>query len=139
MLFWGGPDGFSAQRRWEVPSIGPSGLNVRDPGNSYDRGLYEDYISSPYRIPEGLAPRTISWVAETPHRTSVRFQVRVASSRERLQDAEWVGPEGGDSWFTRSGSRIRGLEGRWIQYRARLGAPNAAATPYLTSVTITFR
>ena len=39
MLFWGGPDGYSADHRSGIPGRGPSGLNLRDPGNTYDRGL----------------------------------------------------------------------------------------------------
>ncbi len=35
MLFWGGPKGFASERRWQATAVGPSGLNVRDPGNSY--------------------------------------------------------------------------------------------------------
>ncbi len=138
MLFWGGPDGFSEQRCWEVPASGPSGLNVRDPGNSYDRGIYEDYESSPYRIPEGLTPARIFWKAETPHGTRVRFQVRVSESEEGLAKAAWIGPRGAGTWFGKSGSKIRAPKGRWIEYRARLESPNAGPTPYLYSVTIAF-
>ena len=49
-----------------------------------------------------------------------------------------MGPDGKDSWFTNSGSSLENYKGKFIQYRARLLTPNGAATPYLTSVTITF-
>ena len=119
-------------------AVGPSGLNLRDPGNSFDRGLYEDYFSSPFKIPDGEKPVRISWKAETPHGTSVSFRVRVADQRTDLESAEWIGPKGTDRWFTQTGSAIPGLNGNWIQYRARLVTPNGGATPYLTSVTVTF-
>ena len=45
MLYWGGPNGYSDDNRSLIQGIGPSGLNLRDAGNSYDRGLYEDYFS----------------------------------------------------------------------------------------------
>jgi len=138
MLFWGSPAGFSNENRWEVMATGPSGLNNRDLGNSYDRGLYEDYISSAYKIPDREKPVSISWVAETPHRSSVKFQIRVADEKSNLELAGWFGAKGKGSWFTQSGSKIKGLKGKWLQYRARLVTPNGAVSPYLTSVTIGF-
>lgn len=138
MLYWGGPNGFSEDNRWEVIATGPSGLNPRDLGNSYDRGLYEDYISSINTITENEVPASINWVAETPFGTEVRFQLRTSDDESDLSQSEWVGPNGKDSWFIESGSEIQGMNGRLIQYRARLITPNGAATPYLTSVTISF-
>jgi len=138
MLYWGGPKGFSPERRLEIPAIGPSGLNVRDPGNSYDRGLYEDYFSSPHEVPAGARPCRIEWSAETPHGTVVQFQLRTAETQEGLDSASWVGPRGSDNWYTRSGSKVKGVGGTWLQYRARLITPNGGATPYLTGVSIQF-
>jgi len=139
MLYWGGPDGFSPKRRWEVQTVGPSGLNLRDVGNSYDRGLYEDYVSSAYKIAKGEKPITISWKADTPHNTAVKFQIRVADKETGLASADWYGQHGRGSWYTKSGSKIKGLKGKWIQYRARLITPNGGPTPYLTAVTIKFK
>ena len=138
MLYWGGPDGFSPDRRWEVESIGPSGLNLRDIGNSYDRGLYEVYISSPHRVPEGERPARILWDAETLHGTTVAFQVRAADDRESLASSRWQGSEGAGSWFGRSGSSLKRIRGSWIQYRVRLTTPNGGPTPYLDAVRIEF-
>ena len=138
MLYWGGADGFRADRRWEVEAVGVSGLNLRDPGNSYDRGLYEDYLSSAFPVPEGEQPVTIAWNADTPHNTSVVFQIRLADTREDLDRAPWIGASEQGSWFTQNPSALPKLKGRWIQYRARLRTPNAGPTPYLTEVSITF-
>jgi hypothetical protein len=135
-LFWGGPDGFSDDRRWDVIAEGPSGLNNRDPGNSYDRGLYEDYISSPHKIPPGETPASISWRAETPLGSSVTFQIRFAADKSDLQFAEWRGADGLGSWYTQPSSAIEGADGDWVQYRARLSTPNGGPTPYLTEVII---
>jgi hypothetical protein len=38
LLYWGSPEGFSPDIRLELEAIGPSGMNLRDLGNSYDRG-----------------------------------------------------------------------------------------------------
>jgi hypothetical protein len=139
MVYWGGKTGFSPERRLLIPSYGPHPVNIRDLGNSYDRGLHEDYVSSAHEIPAGQAPAEIRWEAETPLKTSVQFQVRVAATREGLQSAQWVGPRGKEGWFGKRGLKIERAEGRWIQYRARLITPNGGATPYLTSVTIAFK
>lgn len=136
MLYWGGPEGFSPKNRWEVSAGGPSGLNLRDAGNSYDRGLYEDYISSPHHLSGGEKPVSISWEAETPHATSVKFQFRGAATEEDLSNTSWRGAANEEDWYTRSGSRLKGVKGPWIQYRARLITPNGGPTPYLTAVSI---
>jgi len=138
MIYWGGPGGFSTTRRLLIPSYGPHPVNIRDVGNSYDRGLYEDYVSSPHEMGGAQAPAAIAWKAETPHGTAVRFQLRTASTKDALGSAAWHGPEGPDSWHTTSGSKVAGLKGKWVQYRARLMTPNGGATPYLTSVTVMF-
>ncbi len=139
LLYWGGPEGFSTDQRLELEAIGPSGLNLRDFGNSYDRGLYEDYISSSYRVTRGQKPVQISWKADTPYGTSVGFQIRSANREGDLSESFWKGPTGNDSWYTESGSEVVGINGEWIQYRARLMTPNGGATPYLTEVSITFK
>jgi hypothetical protein len=133
MIYWGGEGGFSAERRMLIPSYGPHPVNIRDVGNSYDRGLYEDYISSAHEFSPGISPAEISWKAQTPHGTAVKFQVRSADAREGLEAAKW------GNWIESSGSKIDGIRGRWIQYRARLITPNGGATPYLESVTISFK
>ena len=138
LLYWGGPNGYSKDNRSEFMAVGISGLNLRDVGNSYDRGLYEDYFSSIHKVGENEIPARIEWKADTPFGTSVNMQVRVADSEKGIEAAEWVGPEGANSWFTRPGTEIKGLEGKYIQYRARLITPNDAATPYLTLVEFKF-
>lgn len=137
-LYWGSPNGFSKENRIELPAQGPFGLNLRDPGNSYDRGFYEDYFSSLYQINKNEIPLAINWKAETPFGTEVHFQIRTSDKIVELDNAEWLGPEGKNSWFKKSGSELKNVSGNYIQYRARLITPNGAATPYLTSVEISF-
>jgi hypothetical protein len=100
--------------------------------------LYEDYTSSVHTLPNRQNVSKISWAADTPFGTSIAFQVRAAGDEAGLADAKWLGPKGPDSWYTKSGSSIRGLAGKVVQYRARLTTPNGAGTPYLTAVSIAF-
>ncbi len=138
-IYWGSENGYSKENRWEILANGPSGLNLRDLGNSLDRGLYEDYISSVYEIEDNQSPSFISWDAETPFNTEVRFQLKISDNKEDLANEDWFGENGVDSWFTHSGSKITNLEGKYIQYRARLITSNGAASPYLTGVKILFQ
>ncbi|HOI28489.1 MAG TPA: VCBS repeat-containing protein [Melioribacteraceae bacterium] len=138
LLYWGGPNGFSGENRKEFIAVGPSGLNLRDAGNSYDRKLYEDYCSSVYRIPDYQIPSVLKWEADTPYGSSVQFQIRTSEDESLIENSEWIGPEGNNSWFTENGSAIKYLSGKYIQYRARLISPNGAATPYLNAVEIYF-
>jgi hypothetical protein len=138
LLYWGDPDGFSPSQRLELHANGPSGLSLRDLGNSYDRGLYEDYLSSIYQIEGSKKPIKISWEADTPFGTSVKFQIRMAAKLKDLTKTDWQGPTGKNSWFLKSGDKIPSMKGNWIQYRARLESLNGGATPYLDVVQIAF-
>jgi hypothetical protein len=141
-LFWNSPRGFDPARRTELPTLGPHGQMLRDPGNIYTRELAEVYVSAPHapRDPALRAVR-IDWRAETPFGTSVHFQVRGAASAEAIERAEWRGPSGAGSWFTRPGSipTTALAAGPWLQYRARLATPDGGSSPVLTAVTIELR
>jgi hypothetical protein len=138
MIYWGGPEGPKPGNYLELESRGPQGMNVRDLGNRFNRGLYEDYFSSPHQILNGQKPVSIEWEAVTLQGTEVKFQIRTADSETGLHEAQWTGPDGPNSWFMESGMNIESMNSNWIQYRARLITPNGGPTPYLTSVTIQF-
>jgi len=85
------------------------------------------------------SPLWISWVAEEPHRSKVRFQVRVAKSKADLKNAPWLGASGEDSYFTERRSPLKTLpKGSWIQYRAVLDTYNGVNSPVLDAVEIAF-
>lgn len=139
MLYWGGPQGFAPERRLDIPARGPSGLNLRDPGNIYDRSHYEYYQSNAQRIPPGEKPVAIDWTAETPFDTSVRFQIRAAATESKLEDTAWVGGAGPGSWWTAPGIiDLKNDKASWIQYRVRLMSPNSAGSPILSRVALYF-
>ncbi len=137
-LLWGGPEGIHEEVRTELPGVGPHALNCRDTGNQIDRGLYEDYISSPHPIPSGMTLHSLDWRATTPLGTAVMFQVRSAVTREGLENTAWVGLNQAEGWITQSSTELTGINGNWIQYRARLTTPNAGPTPYLEEVMLSF-
>jgi len=137
-LYWGGPEGFSTSRRTLLPSNGTHLFNAVDIGNVYDRSDNYDYISAAISYGPAARFESISWTGETPFRTRLEFQVRVANTREELSSAAWQGPNGPESFYLTPGSKLVGLPAgaSWIQYKARLVSPDSADTPVLRSVSI---
>jgi hypothetical protein len=139
-LYWGGPEGFSTDRRTSLPVLGPHHL-ASDPGHAYDRGHRYDYVSPPFDAGPVERLVTLSWVGQTPFRTGLEFQVRWAATREGLESAPWTGPEGPESYYKSSGAQLPKSAGgtRWIQYKASLLSPGSANSPVLESVSIRYQ
>ena len=135
-IYWGGDEGFSPERSDWIQSFGVHFGERHDLGNIYTRRLDEEYISAPLMIPDGKYPSRLRWEAETPHGTSVRFQVRTAPTAEDLAHTSWTGPDGEGSYYLVSGAALPAqiLEGHWLQYRAVLTTPDGGSTPVLTQV-----
>ncbi|MGH9159812.1 MAG: FG-GAP repeat domain-containing protein [Vicinamibacteraceae bacterium] len=137
-LYWGGPNGFSAERKHLIPGQGvhyDGGANL---GNIYDRGFAFDYVSPAHELGTGRRRGRIAWTAETPHGSTARFQIRTAADQRSLAQAAWVGPAGeGSRYFEESGAALELPDGHaWIQYRAVLVSPNGAVSPVLDKVSI---
>lgn len=139
-VWWNSPEGFDPKKITKLPSLGPHGITSVGPGNQWDRGPEEYYISSPFRAPKGAVPRRIAWEADCPPHTWVNAQLRVASSRERLEKAPWLGPDGKESRFSNTQEVDGDTFGEgWIQYRLALGATDGLATPRVSEVRVEFR
>ena len=94
-IYWGGPEGFSSQRRHHIPTVGVHLDAMVDAGSVYDRRYEWDYTSAPVQAPAGAAFAALHWKAETRWGTGVKFQVRSAGTEEGLRNAPWKGPLGG--------------------------------------------
>ena len=139
LLYWGGPAGFKPNKRLEIPSIGAHYDVGVDLGNIKNRSFIFDYTSSPHRI-NGKRPVKINWNAEIPQKTSIKFQVRVAKSRAALKEAEWLGPDGSATFFTKHNTLIHRIPASgWIQYKAIFNTDNGAYSPVLVAVEITLK
>ncbi|MHC4475882.1 MAG: FG-GAP repeat domain-containing protein [Planctomycetota bacterium] len=138
-LYWGGPGGFKPDKRLNILGRGMHFRKSTDEiGHIYNRGYEFDYISSPYNYGQ-KKPLSITWKAEEPHRSSVRFQLRIAKTRNALEKAPWRGPAGKGSYFTKRNDSLKALgKGSWIQYRAVLDTFNGAQIPVLNAVEIAF-
>ncbi len=139
-LYWGGPDGYSTERRTALPSRGPHGFTGVDIGQVYDRSDRYDYLSRVFDAGSAVRLKRLSWNAQTPHRTALEFQLRAAPTREQLETLPWQGPSGPGSYYKESGKPLVGVprDGRWFQYKATLVSPQSANSPVLESVSIEY-
>lgn len=136
-VWWNGPNGFCEHNVTKLPTLGPHGMQAVDPGNAMDRGAEEFFVSAPGELPHGARVTGISWTAQTQMKTWVKAQVRCASARDALTDAQWHGPDGANSWFVSPCmSDALSIRGRWVQYRLALGATNGCNTPRVEAVDI---
>ncbi|MBN1341418.1 MAG: exo-alpha-sialidase [Phycisphaerae bacterium] len=107
------------------------------------------YTAAPFCLGQGARPMAITWEAEVPAGGSVLAQVRRAGDREKLLEARWVGPDGGDGWFEKGGlisvSRAEPASASgastggscWIQYRLKL-VGGAQGGPKVGRVTVEY-
>ena len=137
-LYWGSGDGYSSQRRTQLPGLGPHFLTAMDIGHIYDRSHRYDYISPPFEAPTDSRFARLDWEGDTPFRTGLEFQLRAAQTREALTSAPWLGPQGEKSYYREAGAVLLDLprSARWIQYKASLISPDSVNSPVLRSVSV---
>jgi hypothetical protein len=138
LIYWGGEQGFDENNRLEIPTIGVHYDVGIDIGHIRDRSFTYTYTSSAYQVGD-KTPLQIEWEGETPHRSSIKFRLRSAESKEDLVKADFYGPEGMNSFYETQGQKIENLkQGQWIQYQAIFETENGAYSPVLTKVEIVF-
>lgn len=133
-IFWGGSDGLSEARKTILPTVGPHGMSIVDPGNVMNRGDNEYYYSEIYQVPADMTVKSASWEAEIPSSCWVQLQMRHGENETALKEAKWI-----ETQFE-NGQDLSNLElkGGFIQYRLILGARCGCGTPRVTAVTIEF-
>ena len=138
-VWWNGPDGFDERRVTVLPTSGPHGMISVEPRNASDGGDAEFYTSCAHRLPEGSRVTQVAWLADVPAKTWVRAQLRAAATEVGLAGAPWQGARGAGSWFENGDVIAAGrFSGPWIQYRLALGAVNAARTPRVREVSVSY-
>ncbi len=86
-----------------------------------------------------LAGATLEWDAATPGGSSVRFQVRSANNRSKLDTKPFRGPDGTPgSWYTVSGEAlsVKHANHRLIEVKAQLASTDPAFGPTLRRVSV---
>ena len=138
-LYWGSSNGFDAAKFHRIPTVGVHYDMGLDLGDIANRTTQWEYLSSPYDA-KGARWARLSWDAETPGDTAIRFQVRSGRTREALEKAAWHGSDGPNSYYLSSGEALNHPNtGPWMQYKAVLDTANGATSPVLTAVQIDFR
>jgi hypothetical protein len=139
LLYWGSAEGFQKKNRLEIPGIGAHYDVGIDLGHIRDRKFLYRYISAAHKV-AGKKPVSLHWEADTPHESSIRFQIRYADSEDKLSSALWMGMQGINSFYDQSGDAIEGVpDGQWIQYQAVFDTYNGAISPILKKVEIIFQ
>ena len=130
-LYWGSPEGYSIDNRSFLPAHGPHFMQNVDVGNLATRKFEESYVSVPIKV-QAAQPMTnlvLSFKAETPRGSALRFDFRSAATPASLDEATWLG-------IGENGHVALKPDDRWLQYRATLIAGRGYATPILTKVAI---
>ncbi|HEV2294784.1 MAG TPA: VCBS repeat-containing protein [Tepidisphaeraceae bacterium] len=139
-LYWGGPKGFSFERKQLILGQGVHHDGGADLGNISDRQFEFAYISPPHEYGRDREGVRIDWSAMTPHDSIVKLQVRTAADEQSLHQAAWTGPAGAGSSFKEPGSQLDTPPAHsWIQYRAVLASPKGKGSPALDAVRFSFR
>ena len=96
-------------------------------------------ISSKHHFGIPIEAGTIQWTSLTPGETSVKFQLRTATSETGLENKDFSGPDGSMLSFYESPGESLSLihqNDTWMQYKAFLSTNDSALTPLLQQVNI---
>jgi hypothetical protein len=99
------------------------------------------YVSGPYNTGSKSDFKTISWFANIPENTTLKFQIRSAINESLLANEPFVGPDGvGSSFYTSSPSDIWSEHDgdRWVQFIAYFSVKMVIHSPVLKYVTISY-
>ncbi len=99
-----------------------------------------EYTSQPYDLGFAADFLKFKWAAETPPGTDVKFQFRSGWTLDELENAQWRGPDGPNSYFTVSGQQFDSFHDghRWFQVKAILTSSDSTATPTVDSIIVEF-
>ncbi len=99
------------------------------------------YTSSPFDTSTFPAFTGLEWVADTPPRTNIGFQVRTAGTYDDLMNEEFLGPDGtATTQYTTSGQSLCSCHtrDRFLQFRVQLSTFDAEYSPTIDEISITF-
>lgn len=98
------------------------------------------FTSSSIDLGQQSIPTTLAWTATTPTNTTVRFQLRSASSAGALTSATYYGPTSTSDFYTTSTSTINSIHNghRYFQYKAYLDTTDTSVTPTVSDVNINY-
>ena len=140
LLYWNNRGRFDIGRVTRLPSLGAHSTTCRDFGNAYTRQPQESYISPAFEL-KGRTATKIHWQAEVRRPSRLKFQLRWASTKEQLDDAQWMGPNGPNTYYEQSGQPvgISADKANWLQYQAVFVSPYGCRSPKLREVRVNLK
>ena len=99
------------------------------------------YTSMAYNTTSKSDFKTLSWSADTPMDTTIKFQLRTGANESNIYTKPFVGPDGtAGTYYSLSPSTIwPGHDnGIFIQYKAYFNTTNPTHTPALKDIIITY-
>jgi hypothetical protein len=115
----------------------PYGITLSE--NNYFPNGY--LISKKYNLSSPADLLTLSWVADTPQDTNIKFQLRSAPDQSALENKDFVGPNGSTNRFYNK-TDVNIWNGHnsdsWAQYKVYLTTSNVSRTPVLKDVKIVY-
>jgi hypothetical protein len=130
-IYWGDKKGFSIDRRTSLPTIGPHMMRNVDVGNIYDRSPCYDYISPVVTVPAKAKQLTLEWKGDTPHKSDIRFECRIAETEPGLVKFKWIA-------LAPQKTVTLARNSAFLQYRAILVSTDGGSSPVLREVTLLF-
>ena len=82
--------------------------------------------------------KNITVASQNPGGTSVKLQIRTASTEQHVESSQWLGPTSTSDYYTSVTEQVNLAHDSsgWLQYMAVLETSSPASTPTLSSVTI---
>ena len=98
-IYWGGAQGYSIDRRIQLPTSATHMSNILEPGNVYTRRLEEEYLSPP--VPKPSSREVIlHWDASTPPLALVSdFKCEEGQQKKRWSSRSGLAPPAPDPTF----------------------------------------
>ncbi len=140
--YWNGSD-WSLFRTYSNRPVGPARVYLRTFGQSGSQeSFYDNFTVEGNRYSNSGTLRLkhdrgsigswgqLSFLAEQPTNTTVKFRTRTAGTQEDLAAASW------SEYLTQSGAAITSAPGRWIEIEAALDTTDTLVTPILNSVSL---
>lgn len=134
-IYWGTKEGWLPEKRDKIPTVGPHGRLVAEPGDLMRRRPFEEYTSAPVPVKDARGPYKLKVGSRHNFRQAIGVFMKSADSSSGLEKADWkeiaLVERSGD-FFLYTGS-FSG-DDRFIQYKLRLETGGTGTGPVVTSV-----
>ena len=111
-----------------VPTHGPHWMYNSDMGHIYDRSWRQIYKSSIFSYEENATKGLLSYAADIPEGTQLKFVIRSGAEKDKLKESPWQSAESGEF-------KLKETD-RYFQYKAIFISDNGDRFPMLDRVNI---